>query len=126
MTDPTDIFQAIFDSISHLLEPDWDALCIEYRVDETRSSFVGSYVTRAPAGLEEVSIAMPDGLDEVFRELRQNLLGGNRQRFSGCKFQISRDGAFDAKYSYDDIDWDQLLIPTWNFPNAVIKRVAAY
>jgi hypothetical protein len=125
MKNPTHLPQAVFDSVSHLLEPDWMALVIDYHVDETQSSLLGSYVTRSPEGLEEVGIVLPNDLDGLLRELRESLPDGDVRVFSRCKFRLSRDGAFEAQYSYEEVDWDALLVPDWNFPDVVKKRVVA-
>ncbi|HWT20888.1 MAG TPA: hypothetical protein VN280_18455 [Variovorax sp.] len=125
MKDPNELFQSILDSVSPLLEPEWIELVFDYHVDEGQSDLAGSYLTRSASGLEEVAIVSPPALDGLFRELRASLPGGSQRPFSHCKFRVSRgSGSFKADYSYDSVDWTELLTSSnWNFTEAPTKRV---
>lgn len=126
MKDPNELFQAILDRVSPLLEPGWIELVLDYHVDEGQSDLAGSYLCRTASGLEEVAIVSPPALDGLFRELRASLPGGSQRPFSHCTLRVSRgDGSFKADYTYDFVDWTELLTSSnWNFTEAPTKRVS--
>ena len=123
MNDPARIPQVIFDAVSPLLEPEWVELIVDYSVDETQSDMAASYSLQRDGRLEEVAILLPHVVDGLFRALRDSLSDRATQAFSACRYRVTRSGSFEASYSYDKVDWDDLLARSgWNFPDIATKR----
>lgn len=113
-----DQFQIIQDILQEAIsaaEDGWRELMINYHVEGGRSSYVNTCLIAS--GGEECEKSLPniDPLDSLMRQLQVHLSKSSKQLFTHCVLHLTSDGKYEATYGYEPVDWDALLIPSWNF-----------
>jgi len=109
-----EIFQELVSSVVNAIPEEWIEFIIAYKVDDTQSGQINTYLTKQEGVFIEKSIlAYIPEIDKCLRELRDQLSSGGKEPFSRCKVHLKSDGEFSADYSFDPIDWE--VKGDWNF-----------
>jgi hypothetical protein len=112
------LIQEIVSRAMSTAQPNWIEFMVDYHVEEGHSSFANSYLIALGDGIHEKPLppSDPDDLDLWMRRLRAELARAGAQPFTSCKLHVHANGKFEAKYGYEPVDWDALVLAGWNFP----------
>lgn len=116
--DETQIIQMIATESVSVVHGSWSEIMIKYYVDDDQSDFGSSYLISENGMIKEKPLPFVDSYDRLFRQLREVQKIKSGQKFTSCVLRLWNDGRFDAAYGYGDVDWDDLINQSWNFPDA--------
>lgn len=105
----------VLTSASRVAPAGWTELMIRYYVEGDRSAQVVTCLAARPQGAVEEALPYDPELDPAMRRLRDHLAQAGRPPFTQARLHLRADGAYEADYGYDPVDWDALLQPRWNF-----------
>ena len=108
-----EILQSIVSEVVEVLPEGWLEVILSYQVEGDQSQFANSFTLVENGKLIEKSVPAINGLDLIFRQLRDHLARDKREPFSKCNLHYKSSGEFESKYGYEPIDWEEL--PGWNF-----------
>ena len=114
--DQFQIIQEILRRAIAVADSGWLEMIIDYYVDDSQSVTLKSFLIEERGAIVERPLETVPDMDFWLRELRAHLSQSGKPRFTRCKLHVvSSTGKYEATYGYEDLDWDALLDPDWNF-----------
>jgi hypothetical protein len=114
-TDQFEIINSILQTVFDVVPEEWLELMINYHIEETHSSMVNTVLVNKDGRVVEESLPFQYELDGLLIELQKHLAQAGKPEFTNCKIHVKSDGHYETTYGYDKVDWDALLLPSWNF-----------